>query len=84
MNHTPGPWYRKNGKIFSEVTKDEINHLVDDVTYEANETLKTAAPELLEAILAMQELSERIPEPSEKEFTKVDNMIKAAIKKAIE
>jgi hypothetical protein len=35
---------------YSEATNDDINHLVDDATYEANERLKAAAPELLEAL----------------------------------
>lgn len=47
QNITPGPWEFVNGRIMSTVTKDEINHLVDDATYEANERLKAKAPELL-------------------------------------
>ncbi len=47
-NHTPGPWEFVNGRILSTVTKDEINHLVSDAVYEANERLKARAPELLE------------------------------------
>jgi hypothetical protein len=47
-NHTPGPWEFVNGRIISRVTNDDINHLVDDATYEANERLKARAPELLE------------------------------------
>jgi hypothetical protein len=45
--YTAGPWERRYGKIVSTVTNDEINHLADDATIEANENLKTMAPELL-------------------------------------
>lgn len=47
--HTPGPWRFDGRQIISEVTNDQIHHLVDDATYKANETLKAAAPDLLAA-----------------------------------
>src|SRR5579885_2719623 len=54
QNITPGPWEFVNGRIISTVTKGDINHLVDDATYEANERLKAKAPELLTENLRLQ------------------------------
>jgi len=50
---------------------------------EANAKLIAAAPDLLEALLVMKELSEREDDVFEDEFTAADEMLENALNKAI-
>lgn len=61
--HTPGPWKRERdgsrsgGRIVSTVTNDEIYHLCDDATYEANKNLEAAGPDLLALALHIESMA---------------------------
>jgi hypothetical protein len=86
--HTPGPWFASEGEtngiyeacIHNGVT---IANITDEaIGCKANASLIAAAPDLLEALILLEERSSTLPAHSEF-MTKARNKARAAIAKAM-
>lgn len=84
-SHTPAPWFTKEGAIYGEdgATLARVPFTIGDAQDEANANLICAAPDLLEALILLEERSSTLPAHSEF-MAKARNKARDAINKARE